>query len=86
MAKFLDFETEAPNKAEMVNNYDWMKDFTFLDFARTVGKHITVNYMMAKESVQKRLKEKPKTDFHSRNLPISFCKVMIFSISTKTKG
>ena len=39
----------------MVNNYDWMKDFTFLDFARTVGKHITVNYMMAKESVQQRL-------------------------------
>ena len=48
-------KSEAPNKAEMVNNYDWMKDFTFLDFARTVGKHITVNYMMAKDSVQKRL-------------------------------
>ena len=55
LGKFLDFESEAPNKAEMVNNYDWMKDFTFLDFARTVGKHITVNYMMAKDSVQKRL-------------------------------
>ena len=55
VAKFLDFDTEAPNKAEMVNNYDWMKDFTFLDFAREVGKHITVNYMMAKESVQQRL-------------------------------
>ena len=55
VAKFLDFDTDAPNRAEMVNNYDWMKDFTFLDFARTVGKHITVNYMMAKESVQKRL-------------------------------
>ena len=52
---FLDFESDAPNKAELVNNYDWMKDFSFLDFARTVGKHITVNYMMAKESVQKRL-------------------------------
>ena len=60
VAKFLDFETEAPNKAEMVNNYDWMKDFTFLDFARTVGKHITVNYMMAKESVQKRLNGEAK--------------------------
>ena len=55
VAKFLDFDTEGPNKSEMVNNYDWMKDFTFLDFARTVGKHITVNYMMAKDSVQQRL-------------------------------
>ena len=55
LGKFLDFESDAPNKAELVNNYDWMKDFTFLDFARTVGKHITVNYMMAKDSVQKRL-------------------------------
>ncbi|MDD6472938.1 MAG: tyrosine--tRNA ligase [Bacteroidales bacterium] len=55
LAKFLDFESDIPNRAELVNNYDWMKDFTFLDFAREVGKHITVNYMMAKESVQKRL-------------------------------
>lgn len=55
LSKFLDFESDAPNKAELVNNYDWMKDFTFLDFARTVGKHITVNYMMAKDSVKKRL-------------------------------
>ncbi len=44
-----------PNRAELVNNYDWMKDFTFLDFAREVGKHITVNYMMAKDSVRTRL-------------------------------
>jgi len=55
VAKFLDFDENLPNAAEMVNNYDWMKDFTFLDFAREVGKHITVNYMMAKDSVQKRL-------------------------------
>ncbi len=55
LARFLDFESDAPNKAELVNNYDWMKDFSFLDFAREVGKHITVNYMMAKDSVQKRL-------------------------------
>ena len=55
LAKFLDFESEAENKAELVNNYDWMKDYTFLDFAREIGKHITVNYMMAKDSVQKRL-------------------------------
>ena len=55
VAKFLDFESKEPNAAIMVNNYDWMKNFTFLDFAREVGKHITVNYMMAKESVQQRL-------------------------------
>jgi tyrosyl-tRNA synthetase len=55
LERFLDFNSDAPNKAELVNNYDWMKDFTFLDFARDIGKHITVNYMMAKESVQKRL-------------------------------
>ena len=55
VARFLDFDPKLPNAAEMVNNYDWMKDFTFLDFAREVGKHITVNYMMAKDSVKKRL-------------------------------
>lgn len=55
LEKFLDFHSDAPNAAEMVNNYDWMKDFTFLDFARNVGKLITVNYMMAKDSVKKRL-------------------------------
>ncbi|MDE6234767.1 MAG: tyrosine--tRNA ligase [Muribaculaceae bacterium] len=55
LARFLDFESDAPNRAELVNNYDWMKGVTFLDFAREIGKHITVNYMMAKDSVQKRL-------------------------------
>lgn len=55
VSKFLDFDSTAPNAAVMVNNYDWMKDFSFLDFARVVGKHITVNYMMAKDSVKKRL-------------------------------
>jgi tyrosyl-tRNA synthetase len=55
LAKFLDFESAAPNAAEMVNNYDWMKDFTFLNFIRDIGKHITVNYMMSKDSVKKRL-------------------------------
>ena len=55
LRQFLDFESDLPNKAEMVNNYDWMKDFTFLDFIRDVGKHITVNYMMAKDSVKKRI-------------------------------
>ncbi|HUN21083.1 MAG TPA: tyrosine--tRNA ligase [Muribaculaceae bacterium] len=55
LAKFLDFDSDAPNAAELVNNYDWMKEFSFLDFIRDVGKHITVNYMMAKDSVKKRL-------------------------------
>jgi tyrosyl-tRNA synthetase len=55
LSKFLDFDSDAPNAAEMVNNYDWMSKFTFLDFIRDVGKHITVNYMMAKDSVKKRL-------------------------------
>ena len=55
LAKFLDFESEMPNAAELVNNYDWMKDYSFLNFIRDIGKHITVNYMMAKESVKKRL-------------------------------
>jgi len=55
LAKFLDFESDAPNAAELVNNYDWMKDYSFLDFIRDIGKHITVNYMMSKESVKKRL-------------------------------
>ncbi len=51
---FIDFNSDAPNAAELVNNYDWMKDYTFLDFARNIGKLITVNYMMAKDSVKKR--------------------------------
>ncbi len=60
LAKFLDFESDAANAAELVNNYDWMKDFSFLDFIRDIGKHITVNYMMAKDSVKKRLGEETK--------------------------
>ena len=55
LSRFLDFDSDAPNAAEMVNNYDWMKDFSFLAFIRDIGKHITVNYMMAKDSVKKRL-------------------------------
>ncbi len=54
LAKLLDFDSDAPNAAVMVNNYDWMKDFKFLDFIRDIGKLITVNYMMAKDSVKKR--------------------------------
>ena len=55
LAKFLDFQTNDANAAVLVNNYDWMKAFSFLDFIRDVGKHITVNYMMAKDSVKKRI-------------------------------
>ena len=55
LAKFLDFESDAANAAEMVNNYDWMINFGFLEFIRDIGKHITVNYMMSKDSVKKRL-------------------------------
>lgn len=55
LSRFLDFNSDRPNAAVMVNNYDWMKDYLFLDFIRDIGKHITVNYMMSKDSVQKRL-------------------------------
>lgn len=55
LSRFLDFDSDAPNAAQLVNNYDWMKEFSFLGFIRDVGKHITVNYMMAKDSVKKRL-------------------------------
>lgn len=55
LERFLDFKETTPNKAEIINNYDWLKDFTFLDFIRDIGKHITVNYMLAKDSVQKRM-------------------------------
>jgi len=55
LSRFLDFDSDAPQAALVVNNYDWMKDFTFLDFIRDIGKHITVNYMISKDSVKKRL-------------------------------
>ena len=61
LAKFLDFESGEPNAALLVNNYDWMKEFSFLNFIRDIGKHITVNYMMSKDSVKKRLGEESKT-------------------------
>ncbi|NLB93402.1 MAG: tyrosine--tRNA ligase [Bacteroidales bacterium] len=60
LTHFLDFDTDSPNVAVMVNNYDWMKDVSFLDFIRDIGKHITVNYMMAKDSVKKRLSAESK--------------------------
>ena len=60
LSRFLDFNSDADNAAVLVNNYDWMKDFSFLEFIRDVGKHITVNYMMAKDSVKKRLSSEVK--------------------------
>ena len=55
LSRFLDFDKSSPNAAKLVNNYDWMSDFLLIDFARDIGKHLTVNYMMAKDSVKKRL-------------------------------
>ncbi|HUS87471.1 MAG TPA: tyrosine--tRNA ligase [Bacteroidales bacterium] len=60
LAKFLDFESDMPNRALLVNNYDWMKEYSFLGFIRDIGKHITVNYMIAKDSVKKRLGSESK--------------------------
>ena len=60
LAKFLDFESDIPNRAQLVNNYDWMKGYSFLNFIRDIGKHITVNYMMSKDSVKKRISGESK--------------------------
>ena len=76
LERFIDFET-GDNKAVMVNNYDWMKDLTFIDFLRDVGKYFTINYMMSKESVKKRLE--------TLSLLTKSCKAMIFmSLTTST--
>ncbi|HUH46283.1 MAG TPA: tyrosine--tRNA ligase, partial [Arenibacter sp.] len=60
LSRFLDFNSSKDNRAILVNNYDWMREFSFLEFIRDVGKHITVNYMMAKDSVKKRLTAEAK--------------------------
>ncbi len=60
LEKFIDFDSNADNAAQMLNNYDWMKEFSFLEFIRDIGKHLTVNYMMAKDSVKKRLSSESK--------------------------
>ena len=86
VAKFLDFKSDAPNGAEMVNNYDWMKDFTFLDFAREVGKHITVNYMMAKDSVQKRLNGEARDGLSFTEFTYQLLQGYDFLHLYKTKG
>ena len=84
LSKFLDFESDAPNAAVMVNNYDWMKDFSFLDFIRDIGKHITVNYMMAKDSVKKRLSGESSRACRSPNFHTSSSRATTSSTSTTT--
>ncbi len=86
LAKFLDFESDAPNRAELVNNYDWMKNFTFLDFAREVGKHITVNYMMAKDSVKKRLSGETRDGLSFTEFTYQLLQGYDFLYLNQTKG
>ena len=86
LAKFLDFDSDAPNAAEMVNNYDWMKEFSFLDFIRDVGKHITVNYMMAKDSVKKRLSGESQQGMSFTEFSYQLCQGYDFLHLYKEKG
>ena len=86
LAKFLDFDSDAPNAAEMVNNYDWMRDFTFLSFIRDVGKLITVNYMMAKESVKKRLSGESGEGMSFTEFSYQLCQGYDFLHLYRTKG
>ena len=82
LARFLDFDSDAPNAALLVNNYDWMKDYGFLDFIRDVGKNLTVNYMMAKDSVKNVLTEKPEKGCRSPNFHTSSFRATTSSTST----
>ena len=86
LAKFLDFDSDAPNAAEMVNNYDWMKPFSFLDFIRDVGKHITVNYMMAKDSVKKRLSGESREGMSFTEFSYQLCQGYDFLHLYREKG
>lgn len=86
LAKFLDFDSDAPNAAEMVNNYDWMKNFSFLDFIRDVGKHITVNYMMAKDSVKKRLSGESREGMSFTEFSYQLCQGYDFLHLFREKG
>ncbi len=83
---FLDFNSNQPNAAEMVNNYDWTKNVTFLDFAREIGKHITVNYMMAKESVQKRLNGEARDGLSFTEFTYQLLQGFDFMTLYQTKG
>ena len=86
LAKCLDFDSDAPNAAEMVNNYEWMKNFSFLDFIRDVGKHITVNYMMAKDSVKKRLSGESREGMSFTEFSYQLCQGYDFLHLFKEKG
>ncbi|MBP3354049.1 MAG: tyrosine--tRNA ligase [Bacteroidales bacterium] len=86
LAKFLDFDSDAPNSAELVNNYDWMKEFSFLDFIREVGKHITVNYMMAKDSVKRRLAGEGTSGLSFTEFSYQLVQGYDFTYLNKTKG
>ena len=86
LSKFLDFDSDAPNAAEMVNNYDWMKNFSFLDFIRDVGKHITVNYMMAKDSVKKRLSGESREGMSFTEFSYQLCQGYDFLHLYREKG
>ena len=86
LAKFLDFDSDAPNRAEMVNNYDWMKNFSFLDFIRDIGKHITVNYMMAKDSVKKRLSGESREGMSFTEFSYQLCQGYDFLHLYRDKG
>ncbi|MDE7466970.1 MAG: tyrosine--tRNA ligase [Muribaculaceae bacterium] len=86
LSKFLDFDSEAPNAAEMVNNYDWMKNFSFLDFIRDVGKLITVNYMMAKDSVKKRLSGESREGMSFTEFSYQLCQGYDFLHLYREKG
>ncbi|MEG1999133.1 MAG: tyrosine--tRNA ligase, partial [Bacteroidales bacterium] len=86
LAKFLDFTSDIPNAAELVNNYDWMKGFSFLDFIRDIGKHITVNYMMSKDSVKRRLAGEGTTGLSFTEFSYQLVQGYDFTFLNKTKG
>ncbi len=86
LAKFLDFNKESANSADLVNNYDWMKDFSFLEFIRKIGKHITVNYMMSKDSVKKRIGEDSKAGMSFTEFSYQLVQATDFLELYKTKN
>ena len=84
LKKFLDFDPANPKAAQLVNNYDWTKDYSLIDFSRDIGKHLTVNYMMAKDSVKNASAAMPKWVCLLPNLPTNCSRAMIFCTSIKT--
>ena len=79
LARFLDFSSESKNPTLLVNNFDWMKDYSLIDFSREVGKHITVNYMMAKDSVKKRLGSESQVECPLQSLPTTPARIRFSS-------